>query len=116
MARGSQSIYLNLFDEPVAETTATPQPTLRSQKVSCILDYYYYNGRKELLVNGKAVRISYASLLEIVAAAFFLSTFTLHDIIQDNADGMNELKQSYKDMPAKQLQKIMAEKWPQFVW
>lgn len=113
--RGSQSIYKNLFNETI--TTATVlQPSLRQQKIDCILDYYYFNGRKEMLVNGKAVRMSYTSLLEIVSTAFFLSTFTVHDIIQCNAERMAAVKQEWKDRPVDQIQKNMLKKWPQFNW
>ena len=114
--RGHQSIYKNLFDEPVADKTDTPQPSLRSLKTDCILDYYYFNGRKETTMNGKTVRMSYPTLLDVVGSAFFLSSITVHDIIQNNAERMALVKQEWKDRPVDQIQKSMVKKWPQFVW
>lgn len=114
--RGSQSIYRDLFNEQVPEVAATAQPTLRDQRNECILDYYYYHGRKETMINGKPTRMSYTSLLEVVGAAFFLSTFTVHDIISKSSDQMALLKQEWKDRPVMQLRKHLEGKWSMFVW
>lgn len=114
--RGSQSIYKNLFDEPVAEVVATKQPSLRDQRNECILDYYYYHGRKETIINGKATRMNYTSLLEVVGAAFFLSTFTVADIISNSGDQIAILKQEWKDRSVQQLRKHLEGKWSMFIW
>lgn len=115
--RGHTSIYKNLFDEPVGSAAPeTPQPTIREKKVECILETYYYYGRKETTVNGKPVRMNYTALLEVVAANFFISTITLHDIVSKNMDKITILKQEWKSRPIAELQKHMARKWPMFVW
>ncbi len=114
--RGSQTIYKNLFNETVAEIVATKQPSLRDLRNECILDYYYYHGRKETIINGKATRMSYPSLLEVVGAAFFLSTFTIHDIISKSTDQIAILKQEWKDRPVQQLRKHLEGKWSMFIW
>lgn len=112
--RGSQSIYHNLFNEAVAEPV--PQLSLRTKKIEAIVDFYYYTGRKDIIVNGKPVRISYTSLLDVVSSTFFLSTFTIHDIIQANMDKVAMVKQEWKDKPIYDLRKAMIAKWPMFVW
>lgn len=114
--RGSQAIYHNLFNETVAEVAATPQPSIRDRRNECLLDYYYYYGRKETMINGKATRMNYPSLLDLVGSAFFLSTFTVHDIISNESEQMALLKQEWKDRAVTQLRKHLEAKWPMFVW
>lgn len=115
MQRGVHTIYRNLFGET---TPAAPSstPSIREKKIECIIDTYYYYGNREHMVNGKPVRMDYASLLEVVAGNFFLSTITLHDIICRNIDKVAILKQEWKNRPVAELQKHLQKKWPMFVW
>jgi hypothetical protein len=113
--RGATTIYKNLFNEDV-QPKAVEKSTIREQKVSCIIDYYYYCGRKKIIFNGKEVSISYSDLLTVVSSAFFLSTFTLHDIIQNNSDQLALVKQEWKDKGSDEMKKVFSKKWPMFVW
>jgi len=114
--RGSLSIYKNLFGEDQPTNTIDLEPNQREKKVSCILDYYYFTGQQEIIINGKPARINYSSLLEIVSDAFFISTFTLHDIIKANSEKLAMVKQEWKTKSTAEMKKSFSAKWPQFVW
>ena len=104
--RGSVTLFANIFEEPVL--TPVNSASLRQKKIDCIIDFYYYTGRK--------TDYKYSRLLETVSHTFFLSPFTLHDIIQGNLDKLTLLKQEFKDRPVEKLQKEMVKKWPHLVW
>lgn len=110
-------IHRDLFGEAtMAVKTAGEEPSLRQQKTDCILDFYYYHGRKEITVNGKSVRMSSISVMELVSSTFFLSTFTVYDIIQGNGDKLSLMKQEWKDKTSDQIQRAMQKKWPHLAW
>lgn len=103
--RGATTLFRDIFEEP----TEAKLPTgLRQQKINCMIDYYYFMGRK----TGK----SYANLLEILSQSFFLSSITLSDILQDNHDKLTAVRNAWKDKPLEELQAAMQANWPMFVW
>lgn len=115
--RGSISIFKDLFnnDQPAVHLSGD-KTLIRKQKNECLIDYYYFTGRKEVLINNRPAKLGYNDLLNITAATFFLSPFTVHDIIQANGDLVTLVKQQWKDEPMDKLQKHFQQKWPQFVW
>jgi hypothetical protein len=113
--RGSTSIYKNLFDYD-QPAVADDQPTHREKKIECLIDFYYYTGRKPVIINNTPAKISYNSLLEVVGNTFFLSSFTVHNIIKANGVCVAITKQQWKDQPLETMQKHFKEKWPQLVW
>lgn len=104
--RGTITLFKNIFEEPA--TKPANAPTLREKKVMCLIDFYYYTGIK--------TKKSYSALLDEVSQAFFLSTITIHDIIQQNLYMLTELKQSWKERPIEHIQKDMQKKWPHLQW
>ena len=106
MQRGATTLFSNIFEQ----TTPIPDSgkSLRQQKVECIIDFYYYAGRK--------TGSSYPKLLELCSELFFLSSITLHDIMQKNVDDLLIIKQQWKDVKVEKLQKQMELKWPYINW
>lgn len=106
--RGANTLFKDIFEEPAEESAPSKAPSFRKKKIDCIIDFYYYTGRK----TGK----SYPNILEILGDVFFLSAFTLHDIMQANYDKLALMKQEWKDQPVEKLQKHLVKKWPYIVW
>lgn len=105
---------LTLFSDIFCETTTPAEggllrqrkgrsSELDAQRNECLVARYYYTGREN-------PKWSYQSLLKEVASHFFISTYTLHDVLQDNYGQLIGLK---KENPNKAY---FAKKWPHLVW
>jgi len=103
--RGQLTLYKNIFE---TEISVSQGPSLRERKIECLIDYYYYIGRKS--------KLGYNSLLQEVSEVFFLSSFTIHDIIQGNLDDLHRLKEEWKNRELINLQKHLQKKWPHLMW
>lgn len=104
-APGSISLFKDIFDAPVVSISGR---RYREKKIECLIDYYYFKGRQSGL--------AYPLLLELVSSAFFYSSFTIHDIIQENLQQLHALKLEWKMKEITALQKFLKEKWPHLVW
>lgn len=103
--RGSQSLFADIF---VKESH--PQPRLRkgrsreliARRNECLITrYYFYAKFKEK---------RYDKILEALSAEFFLSDYTIPEIITAN---YAQLKGLHKEQPPIS---VFAKKWPHMVW
>jgi hypothetical protein len=107
--RGQLSLYKNIFEEDVLVIDSLPEKPLREKKIECLIDYYYWIGRS----TGK----SYLNACLEVSETFFLSTFTIQDILMNHSDYLEQLKIQWKPVAdITKLQKHLAKKWPRLVW
>lgn len=104
--RGAITLFSDIFSEPAKPISGSQ--SLRQKKIECIIDFYYFTGKK--------TGLKYEGLMEKCSEAFFLSTFTLHDIMQGNLDKLLVLKKLWKDESIDKLQKHLAKKWPHLIW
>lgn len=113
--RGSVSLHKSLFDlEPVNVTTV--EVSMTDKRNECLVDFYYYTGQKQIEYKGRFIKMAYSDLLEIVSNTFFISSITVHNVLQSNRDKLALVKQQWKDKSEDEMKKHFQTKWPQFVW
>lgn len=102
MARGSQTLFADVFeDEPVTHRKGR-SAELHAKRNECLVDRYYYYGKFE--------KWRYNIILETLSAQFFISTITIAEAIEGNFDQLSALK---KEQPSIIYFK---KKWDHLVW
>jgi len=101
-----------LFKEVFYTTPAVKQRKGRSlslieKRNECLVDRYYFHGRK---------KVSYAYLLEIISNEFFLSMVTIPEVIEANFNTLASLKKQWHDQDEKKLAEHLRKKWPHLMW
>lgn len=85
---------------------------LNEKRNDCLMHRYHYHRTKK--IDGK--RISYESLLETVAAEFFLSPQTVVDVMIDMAPRLSALNTQWPLDRNPQFAKHCEKKWMHLVW
>lgn len=105
--KGATTLFKELFYDEAPVVTMKPRKgrndELNNLRNECLISRYYYTGREN-------PKISYDALIKDIAAQFFISTFTVHDVLQDNYSFLFGLK---KENPGKAY---FVKKWPHLVW
>ena len=115
--RGSLTLFKEVFQAPPTTTQTEKRKgrssSLHDKRNECLLDRYYWHGRREI-EPGKTM--SYDSLLRTIAEEFFLSKSTVPEVVDVNYDTLIAIKKEWADKPQLALQKYFMKKWPHFVW
>lgn len=114
-ARGTLSLYKDVFDQPVALTVEKSQgrsKELIAKRNDCLIDRYFYYGNFVVSLHGKIEgKLNYPSILLLLQEEFFInSEFTIPQVIDECYDRLIELR---NQKPAKEFFK---KKWPHLVW
>lgn len=105
-APGSITLFKDIFES--SEPAKPAGRKYRDRKIECLINYYYYYGRK--------TGLKYHLLLEKVSNAFFNSPFTIHDIVQGNLSQLINLKNEWSKKDISSFRKHLQNKWPHLVW
>lgn len=104
--RGATTLFKDIFydEAPVVEMNPRKgrNDELNALRNECLVARYYFTGRE--------TRKSYPVLIKEIADQFFLSTRTVHDVIQVNYSQLTGLK---RESPGKGW---FAKKWPWLLW
>ncbi len=104
MARGSNTLFADIFEAPVEGVTQRKgrSADLHARRKECLVDRYFYYG--------KLTEKRYPLILEKLSVEFFLSTVTIPEIIDGNYSQLVELKKAAPDS------NYFKKKWPHLVW
>jgi hypothetical protein len=105
LMRGSLVLFSNLFEQPVSTTQGRKKgrsSELHAKRNECLVDRYFYYL--------KFAEARYDIALQRLSEEFFISPFTIPDILNDNITMLRDLK---KNNPSKSWFK---SKWPHLNW
>lgn len=116
MQRGANILFKDFFTDeaPVISINRRKgrSSELIEQRNDCLVHRYHYHRTRKL--EGKT--ISYQSLVETVAAEFFLSKETVVDLMIDQHSTLTSLNKEYPADRHQHFTKVCSRKWLHLVW
>jgi hypothetical protein len=109
----SKSVRGHTFFKSIIDVKVPKQRKGRSiefitKRNNCLIDRY--------LFYALATKDRYEAITMRLSEFFFLSQYTLAEIITDHSEQVIKLKKQYSVLPIAKLQKEMQIKWPDYNW
>lgn len=98
--RGSNTLFADIFCEEPSGKGRKTCTTLRNE---CLIDRFYY-------YSSKTPRPCYNDVINILSDEFFLSPFTIPEIISDNYSILRTVRQNQPSI------RNLRDKWKHLVW
>lgn len=104
MPRGTVKIYKNIFNEidPKRRVSRGRSRNLLMERNKCLIARYYFYGH--FCQNG------YGDIIERLSHEFYLSTVTITELITENMDVLDKLKDEQPEL------RFFKERWPHLKW